>query len=76
MILMQAMIENMKFIVCILMIIRILVQERMYMAKETDSNIVFGIMEMILADCGWKKKKSRIAAAIKENVLFQQTNIN
>lgn len=51
-------------------------QERMYMAKETDSNIVFGIMEMILAGCGWKRKKSRIVTAIKENAPFQQKNIN
>lgn len=71
MILTQVKMENTKFIVYILMIIRTLVQEKTFMVKVKDLNIVFGIMEMILTDYGSKKKKSKIITVIKENALFQ-----
>ena len=60
---------NMKSIACTLMIIRILAQARTLTVNETGLNIAFGIMAMILADYGWKKKKNKIITAIKENVL-------
>ena len=67
---------NMRFIAYILMIITIFVPEKMLQGKGKGSNIELGIMEIIRMNYGWKRKKNLIAIAIRENVLFQKTNLS